>query len=627
MCGINGIVANSINQDSALNILKKMNDSIAHRGPDAEGIWNKNNIYLGHRRLSIIDVSPASNQPMLSNDGRWVIVYNGELYNYKEIKFELQRAQKGELPYVFRTNSDTEVILAAFNRWGINCLDKFNGMFAFAIYDNQLDELYLVRDRLGIKPLYYSHNEKEIVFSSEIRAIIKSKLVEKEINTQSLIEYVQYQTVHAPNTIIKNIFMLMPGHYAKIKNNELEKVCWWDIKSKANKNIEVDYTTATKKVSTLLHESVEKRMIADVPFGAFLSGGIDSSAIVGLMAGVSSKPIETFSVTFNENEFSEENYSGIISKRFNTNHHEIKLCVTDFLNELPNALNAMDHPSGDGPNTYIVSKSTKQQGISMALSGLGSDELFGGYEVFKRAFEIKQKAWMNIIPGLFRKTASALMNKKTIATDKKAQFLSKPILNFDYFYPLTRAVFNDSQTRGLVGINELPFNPVYKTVRLLPTNEKNHLISKCSQAEISTYMQNVLLRDTDQMSMAVALEVRVPFLDYKLVEYTLGLPDENKSLISSKKLLTDSLKDLLPNEIIERKKMGFVLPWQVWMKNELKSFCEENLNELKKRTSLNAVYLDSIWKRFLQDDALITWSRIWHLVVLGHWLKKMEIEK
>jgi len=627
MCGINGIVSNTIKQDDAINILKRMNDSIAHRGPDADGTWNKNNIYLGHRRLSIIDVSLASNQPMVSNDGRWVIVYNGELYNYKEIKFELQRAQKGEFPYVFRTNSDTEVILAAFNRWGINCLDKFNGMFAFAIYDNQLDELYLVRDRLGIKPLYYTQNEKGIIFSSEIRAILKSGLVEKEISQQSLVEYVQYQTVHAPYTIIKNIFMMMPGHYVKIKNNELQILCWWDIKTKANESIDVDYITATKNVSTLLHQSVEKRMIADVPFGAFLSGGIDSSCIVGLMAGVSSNPIETFSVTFNEDEFSEENFSSTIAKRFNTHHHEIKLSANDFLNELPNALNAMDHPSGDGPNTYIVSKSTKQQGISMALSGLGSDELFGGYDVFKRAIEIKQKAWLNLVPGMFRKTASALMNKKTIAADKKAQFLSKPILNFDYFYPISRAVFNDSQTRGLTSINELPFNPVYKTVRLLPTTEKNHLISKCSQAEISTYMQNVLLRDTDQMSMAVALEVRVPFLDYKLVEYVLGLPDKHKNLISPKKLLTDSLKDLLPNEIIERKKMGFVLPWQVWMKNELKSFCEENLNELKKRSSLNADYLNSLWKRFLQDDTLISWSRIWHLVVLGHWLRKMEIEK
>lgn len=626
MCGINGIVSSIINQEKAKNILNKMNDSIAHRGPDAAGTWNNQSIYLAHRRLSIIDVSPSSNQPMVSNDGRWVIVYNGELYNYKEIKFELQRAQKGEFPYVFRTNSDTEVILAAFNRWGINCLNKFNGMFAFAIYDNQLNELYLVRDRLGVKPLYYTQTENAFLFSSEIRAIIKSDLIKKEINQQSLSEYLQYQTVHAPNTIMKNIFMLMPGHYAKLQNNKLDVFCWWDLKTKAKDTIDENYSTITKNISTLLHQSVEKRMIADVPFGAFLSGGIDSSSIVGLMAGVSSKPIETFSVTFNENEFSEENYSSIIAKRFTTKHHEIKLSAGDFLNELPNALEAMDHPSGDGPNTYIVSKSTKQNGISMALSGLGSDELFGGYDVFNRSLEIKQKAWMNLVPGIARKTAATLMSKKTIAADKKSQFLSKPILNFDYFYPLSRAVFNDSQTKGLLGISELPFNPVYKTVRLLPTNEKKHLISKCSQAEISTYMQNVLLRDTDQMSMAVALEVRVPFLDYKLAEYILGLPDKDKSTITPKKLLTDSLKELLPSEIIERKKMGFVLPWQIWMKNELKSFCEENLNELKKRTTLNTTYLDNLWYRFLNNDTLITWSRIWHLVVLGHWLKKMEIE-
>ncbi|MDH4129225.1 MAG: asparagine synthase C-terminal domain-containing protein, partial [Spirochaetota bacterium] len=388
-----------------------------------------------------------------------------------------------------------------------------------------------------------------------------------------------------------------------------------------------EYQDVCKNVYNLLYKSVERRLVADVPFGAFLSGGIDSIAIVGLMGASSSEKINTFSITFNEQDFTEAPYSNLIAKKFNTQHHEIKLSVNDFLNELPEALQAMDHPSGDGPNSYVVSKATKKAGITMALSGLGGDELFGGYEVFNRALAIKQKAWMNMIPRMFRTAGAGMMNKKTIAAEKKATFLAKPILNFDYFYPLSRSVYNDTQVQMLSGVQQLPFNPVYKAVRTLITDERNHLISKCSQAEMTSYMQNVLLRDADQMSMAVALEVRVPFLDYELVEYVLKLEDKHKSLQSPKKLLTDSLKDLLPDEIVKRKKMGFVFPWKHWLKNELKTFCEENLNELAKRSSINENYLFSLWNRFLNDDPMITWSRIWHLVVLGHWLKKMKFER
>lgn len=629
MCGITGIITYSLNEQKANECLKLMNNAISHRGPDAEGIWNDKNVFLGHRRLSIIDVSPLSNQPMISNDGKLVIVYNGELYNYKELKFELQRAQQGAMPYVFRTGSDTEVILAAFKRWGIDCINRFNGMFAFAIYDLEKKETYIVRDRLGVKPLYYHQKNNSLIFSSEIRSLLSSGLVDKQIDSAALTEYIQYQTVHAPLTIVQDVFMLMPGHYARISGTDFDIKCWWNVKDKANSEPreKKEYKVVCDEVNELLSKSVERRLVADVPFGAFLSGGIDSSAIVGLMSKSSTEQVNTFSVTFNEQDFTEAPYSYLIAKRFNTKHHEIKLSVNDFLNDLPEALNAIDHPSGDGPNSYVVSKATKNAGITMALSGLGGDELFGGYEVFNRAIAIKQKAWMNAVPRMFRTMGAGIMNKKTIAAEKKASFLTKPILNFDYFYPLSRSVYNDTQVQLLSGINQLPFNPVYKAVRTLNTDERNHLISKCSQAEITTYMQNVLLRDADQMSMAVALEVRVPFLDYKLVEYVLALEDKHKSLLSPKKLLTDSLKDLLPDEIVNRKKMGFVLPWKHWLKNELKLFCEQNLHELGKRSNINEKYLMSLWDRFLHDDPMITWSRIWHLVVLGHWLNKMNFER
>jgi asparagine synthase (glutamine-hydrolysing) len=628
MCGINGIISAGISEQKGKELLNKMNTCLSHRGPDADGTWNSENVFLGHRRLSIIDLSEASNQPMVSNDGRYVIIYNGELYNYKELKFELQRSMQGNLPYVFRTASDTEVVIAAYIRWGKECLSKFNGMYAFALYDTAEKELFIARDRLGIKPMYYATENNTFVFSSEIRPILQTGLVEKRIDENALIQYVQYQTVHAPLTIVKDVLMLMPGHYGVYKNNQLEITCYWDLKKKAPESKDQgSYADACKNVNELLHKAVERRLVADVPFGAFLSGGIDSSAIVGIMSGISSEKVNTFSVTFDEKDFSEEAYSDIVAKKFNTQHHKIRLQITDFLNELPEALEAMDHPSGDGANSYVVSKATKKAGITMALSGLGGDELFCGYDVFNRALDIKKKQWMNMVPRMFRVAGAGFVGRdKSIAAAKKAAFLAKPILNFDYFYPLSREVFSDTQVQMLTGRHELPFNEVYKTVRLLPTDEKKHLLSKCSQAEISTYMQNVLLRDTDQMSMAVALEVRVPFLDYTLVEYVLGLSDKYKIPVTPKKLLTDSLAGLLPDEIVDRKKMGFTFPWKHWMRKELKSFCETQLQELKARSPLNGKYIDTLWTRFLNDDPQISWSRIWHLVVLGHWLKKLDFK-
>ncbi len=621
MCGINGIV-NLGRTGNFGNQIRKMNAALAHRGPDNDGVFEKEGIALGHRRLSIIDLSSAGLQPMFYDQSRYTIIYNGELYNFRELKKELSEI-------TFKTNSDTEVILAAYAKWGENCLKHFNGMFAFAIYDQSNQELFIARDRLGIKPLYYSQMNEQLLFSSEIRALLASGMIPKKMDLNSLEDYLLYQTVHAPATIIENVKMLMPGHFMKINNGSVIVKCWWKPVIKKNDH-EVDYSTVCKDVRQLLRDAVERRLVADVPFGAFLSGGIDSSVIVGLMSEVASSPVNTFSVTFDDSEFSESIYANQIAKKFKTIHHEIKLKPEDFLNELPNALDAMDHPSGDGPNTFVVAKATKMAGITMALSGLGGDELFCGYDIFKRSLELQNKKWLNSVPRPIRKVAGNFIRKKSsdVAGEKKAAILELKKINFESFYPISRQVLLNQQFKKIQNSKFKIQNFVFEIVSVIEKefSDDNYLMSRVSIAEISTYMQNVLLRDTDQMSMASALEVRVPFLDYKLVEYVLNLPDDMKFPITPKKLLVDAVSDLLPSEIVNRPKMGFTFPWKNWMKNELKEFCETRLNSLGKRKPFDANGIKELWNSFLNDDPKVTWSRIWPLVVLSHWIEKNKID-
>jgi asparagine synthase (glutamine-hydrolysing) len=618
MCGISGILGLN-DKVQRENIIRAMNRCLAHRGPDDEGIFSDAQITLGHRRLSIIDLSSAGHQPMLSDDKRFCVIHNGEIYNFKEIKNQIK-------DYEFKTQTDTEVILAAYIKYGKRCVEHFNGMFAFAVWDTVKKELFIARDRIGIKPLYYFHNADIFLFSSEIRALLASNIVGRKIDEESLVNYLRYQTVHAPKTILKDVFMLMPGSYMTVKEDEITIENYW--KPEISTPHYDSYFETCKRVNELLLASVERRLIADVPFGAFLSGGIDSSAVVGLMSNVSAKKIKTFSVIFDEKNFSEAKYSQLVAKKFNTDHHEIHLKVNDFVNELPNALSAMDHPSGDGPNTYIVSKATKNAGITMALSGLGGDELFAGYDVFKRILKLK-KSCVAKIPRTFRTTAGKILHslKKDIPSQKISKLLLSSQISFHTFYPLSRQVLMDETIQKILSYPITTQNSVSEIISALPNTTDDFLLSKVTISEISTYLQNVLLRDTDQMSMAHALEVRVPFLDYQLVEYVLSVPDKFKNPITPKKLLVDSLGDLLPQEIVERKKMGFVFPWTYWMKNELKTLCEKNIFSLAQRKYFVEPEVKKLWKKFLSGNQEITWSRIWYLVVLEEWFKKNNINE
>ncbi len=627
MCGINGILGIE-NPEKGKLFLAKMNAKMAHRGPDDEGVYADANIALGQRRLSIIDLTSAGHQPMWSNDKRFCIVYNGELYNFKELKFDLERASRGseDKPYHFISTSDTEVILAAYSRWGKDCLSRFNGMYGFAIWDEQKKELFIARDRLGIKPIYYSISNQVLAFSSEIRSLLESDIVPRKLNADALTDYLRYQTVHAPQTMVKDVYMLLPGHYIIANFNEIKIQKYWDINQfTPSKAIDIPYNKVCAKVNTLFEKAVERRLVADVPFGAFLSGGIDSSAVVGMMSKVSTSKVKTFSVVFEDEQFNEAKYARIIAHKFNTEHHEIKLTPTDFKNVLNDALLAMDHPSGDGPNTYVVSKATKNAGITMALSGLGGDELFAGYDIFNRTLKLDKLKWISGIPGIALAAKLNLLIRPSVSAAKIAELLDLNSLNFKNTYPLSRQVLLEEQIAKLLKNKNKAKNSVAEIIKNIDAKSGN-LLSAVGIAEISTYMQNILLRDTDQMSMAHALEIRVPFLDYELVEYVIGLTDNYKIPVTPKKLLIDSLGDMLPPEIVNRPKMGFTLPWKNWLKSDLRSLCEENLTLLGQNPHFNAEELNSLWKRFLKDDPFISWSRIWYLVVLQSWITNNKIE-
>ncbi len=623
MCGISGIYGTPL-PEGAGDILQRMNDSIAHRGPDDSGTYMDDQIALGHRRLAILDLSPAGHQPMFDASKKIAIVYNGEIYNFLEIRSQLT-------DYNFITQSDTEVVLAAYLKWGVDCLQRFNGMFAFALWDIEKKELFIARDRLGVKPLYYTEKDGVVYFASEVRALLNSGKINRKINREVLAEYFTYQTVHAPSTLVKDVYMLMPGHYMLMKEGKVSIKRWWSARENYSKSSEgKSYEEVCKEVNRLLMASVERRLISDVPFGAFLSGGIDSSAIVGMMSKVQKQPVKTFTIIFDEEAFSEAKYARIVADLFKTDHHEFRLTPDDFLKELPIALNALDHPSGDGPNSYIVSRITREAGITMALSGLGGDEFFAGYPVFNRSLQIQNKKWLFNIPSPIRKLAGAAYSgiKSDITADKMVQLLNQEDHTLNSSFPLSRQVGLPQHVRGLLGLKVLPSDAIKNILatELGGEAEKMPELSKVSIAEMSTYMQNVLLRDADQMSMAVALEVRVPFLDYELVEYVLGINDEFKKPQIPKKLLVDSLQGLLPDEIIHRKKMGFVFPWAVWLKNELKPLCEKNIQQLAKRDFINQEYLLNAWDRFQKGDSQVRWLDMWLCTVLESWMITNGIE-
>lgn len=619
MCGIAGIISFSSNIDLPVTI-RRMTDAMAHRGPDADGFFINESIALGHRRLSIIDLSTAANQPIADHTGRYQIIFNGEIYNYRDVKKLLP-------DYPFSTNSDTEVLLAAYSKWGIDCLPYLKGMFAFVIWDSVQQVMFIARDRMGVKPVYYFANDNVFLFASELRGVLGSGIVPAKANKAAIREFLSYQSVGFPESAIEGIVQLEAGSSITIRDNKISIKKYWDITSAPTVDFDFgDKLRVQQQVRQLLRNAVERRLVSDVPLGAFLSGGIDSSAVVGLMAEVGSGRPNTFTAGFEEKEFDESGYANIISRKFNTNHNQVLLKPAIFLDELTNALNAMDTPSGDGVNTYVVSKAIKQSGLTVALSGVGGDELFAGYPFFKQYLQLKKYAsvWG---PSKFLRWGAGLALGSSNKSQRMKQLLNAPDASIRYFYPEFRRIISPKLLASLTTWDDnRPTLLEEQLVKLPASLEKYPLLSQVSIAEYTGYTQHTLLKDTDQFSMAVSLEAREPFFDHDLIEFVLAIPDQYKFPNYPKQLLVESLDGLLPDEIVHRKKQGFLFPWSVWMRKELRSFCETHLQRIAQRDFINGKNLLAYWQRFLNKDASVRWMEIWLFVLLEYWMEKNGIE-
>lgn len=613
MCGITGIVGKDIPQ----GVVQRMTAAVAHRGPDAEGYFEEGQVRLGHRRLSILDTSARGNQPMSDPTGRYVLIHNGEIYNFRQVR--------AALGFAHGTETDTEVILAAWIRWGPACLERFAGMWAFAIWDRVEESLFIARDRLGIKPIYYCTSGGRLLFGSEVRALLASGMLQPRVDVAGLASYLLYQTVYGEGTLVEGVKMIPPGHYGTWKAGQWQLNPWWDIWTHARPDARtMDQEEIHRQIRSLLDQSIARRLVSDVPVGAFLSGGIDSSAVVALMAQASSQPVDTFSVVFEEEEYDESEWSGMMASRYATRHHPILLKPSHFLDALPAALRAMDHPSGDGINSYVVAQVTRAQGIKVALSGLGGDELFAGYPVFMQLPSICNQGVFKL-PHPLRLALAAgygLLRQGRAAAKKRAVLsLSTPSLGA--VYAIFRTVYDWPETRAMLA---LPTGAPHPLATILDSHaharEQLPLFSQVSGLEIGSYTQSVLLRDTDQMSMAHALEVRVPFFDHDLVEFVMGVPDVHKHPHYPKQLLVESLGGLLPQELVHRKKMGFVFPWEQWLRGELKDFCGQRIQRFAQRGLLaQPALLPQVWQEFLAGKGPWLWPHIWLVVVLEDWLQ------
>lgn len=618
MCGISGIVdrPGSGHLDP---VIRRINESLSHRGPDADGFFIQDEVALGHRRLSIIDLSSAANQPFEDASGRYVMVFNGEIYNFMDIKSRLS-------DYPFRTHSDTEVAIAAYAKWGPAALAEFRGMFAIAIWDRRERSLFLTRDRFGVKPLYYTLTAGGLIFASEIRAILASGQVPKKVNKKALDDYLKYQSFTSPYTLVENILQVPAGAYMIYKDGRCETKVYWDLTEKRAEIAEQDPAGIRKRIKELLYQSVERRLVSDVPLGAFLSGGIDSSAVVAIMSRVSRSRTKAFTLAFEEKEFNELPYAEILAKKFQVDHSVVMVRPQDFLDKLPAALDAIDSPSGDGPNTYVVSEAIRKNGITVALSGIGGDELFAGYPMFRQFHRLKKLAPFFDHTGVFRKFAAALLPSADRKLSTVKSLLNAPDSDITDIYPNFRQILNSHTIRNLKATNGSGATATFTLEEELKAKrsaiDRFEPLSQVSIADYLGYTQNVLLKDADQMSMAVSLEVREPFFDHDLVEYVLNVPDQFKYPEYPKKLLVESLVGLLPDEIVFRKKQGFVLPYDLWMRNDLQRFCEENIQRLAARNYFSEEALLGYWKNYLHGKAGVRSADVWIFVVLEHWLQK-----
>jgi asparagine synthase (glutamine-hydrolysing) len=623
MCGILGIL--SLNKKIDVDRLLAMRDSMSYRGPDSNGVWlgDKEKIGLAHLRLSILDPTPAGHQPRVEEAHNCVISYNGEVYNYLEIRTVLE--SKG---HTFETGSDTEVVLKAYIEYGVNCLQHFNGMFAIAIWDGNKKELFLARDRLGVKPVYYYQTQDEFIFASETKAILKGLDSKPALNLQLIDSYMSFGYIPGENTLHQGIKRLMPGHYAVISGSEIKITEYWDLKFDNQDDKGFDYYVDESK--KLLESAIDLRLRSDVPLGIFLSGGIDSSAVVGLLADKVKEPLKTFSIGYDFGKgFDETPYAQIIADKFKTDHHEIKITPSQFKEFIPEYIALMDEPVTEAAaiSLFFVAKLAKEK-VTVALSGEGSDEIFAGYDLYQYMSVLEK--YRNVVGQGGADFFAGVSNKVFGKSHKVSKYLNMATQPIERRYK-GMSTYPDHQKEAL-------YKPEFKSLieqdeqvssrsfskQLFEKVKGQDKLSKMLYFDTKTWLVDDLLIKADRMSMAASLELRVPFLDYRLVEFAATIPSHHKIKKGEGKYpLKKMMEGILPNDIIYRKKMGFPTPLKLMFQNELRDYAENLL--LSNDTQLLQFFKIERIEQLIQEhnaDKYDHHKTLWQLVVLEEWLRK-----
>jgi asparagine synthase (glutamine-hydrolysing) len=637
MCGIAGFI--DFNHNSTAQTLVKMTDALAHRGPDDKGykIWEapQYKIGFGHRRLSIIDVSPLGHQPMYSTDGRWAIVFNGEVYNYKEVQSEL----KG-LGYTFKSNSDTEVIIYAVDCWGLAAVHRFIGMFAFVLYDTKDNKIHCVRDRAGVKPFYYYWKDNLFLFGSELKAFHAHPDFKKEIDMDAVALYFYYLYVPAPHSIFKNTFKLLPGHSLTLDltTQKITTEKYWDVYDYyAKPPLVISKQDAIAETKRLLTSACEYRMVADVPVGIFLSGGYDSGITTALLQQNRTEKLKTYTIGYENKEFTETKEAAQVAKHLGTDHTEYIVKTEEAFDILENLSFFYDEPLGDGSSvpTTLVSRLARQS-VTVALSADGGDETFAGYTRY--AYLAKQQAFFKYIPDSVAKlTASALslVNPNKIPLLNRAYNINsryEKVINLlnnsslENAYKLFLAYFSEKDVRSLL---KKPFMFKQTVVDTLPPNgHGNDPIQAMLAMEYKSYMVDIILAKVDRATMSASLEGREPLLDHRLVEFAAQLPSHFKYDKGVKKvLLKEIVHEYIPPSLMVKRKMGFGAPIHSWLNEPKgKEFARQylDLNKIEQQGILNPEAVEAIIKPFF-DGKPADFNKIWLLLVFQMWYERWMV--
>jgi len=624
MCGIVGII-NSNSRAVSGEILKRMNRCIVHRGPDEDGFYIRENVGLAMRRLAIIDLK-GGQQPIFNQDKTKAIVFNGEIYNFQEIKRNLE-----ERGHQFYTNCDTETIIHLYDEYGADCVQHLRGMFAFAIWDETDKSLFVARDRIGKKPLLYSHQPNgDLIFGSEFTALLAHPDISREVDTQAIHHYLSYLCVPAPLTAFKQIRKLAPGHWLRWKDGEIEMKRYW--LPDFSKKIVISETEAIEETLRILREATKMRMISEVPLGAFLSGGVDSSTVVALMAEESTQPVKTFSIGFEEEDFSELKYARRVAEHIGAEHHEF-IVRPNAIEILPKLVEHYGEPYADSSAiaTYYVAKETRKH-VTVALNGDGGDESFAGYE---RYFAMRLAEKYHKIPALLRKNLiETAVNafptseiKRSRARDLKrfvrAASLPKVERYFRWVSAIDRQSKDDLYTTDFKNTVE-KFDSAQFLEQWFDKTNGSGIVDATMFTDQQTYLPNDLLVKVDIASMANSLEARSPFLDHKVIEFAASLPENIKLRgTETKYLLKKAASRIVPPEVLYRKKMGFGVPLTHWFRGELKDFLREHLlsEKFAKRGIIKSEVVTKLVDEHTNGERDHVWQ-LWTLLMLELWFQR-----